>query len=896
LDVALDPTTYVTGGTSTLVKKQAATSAARVTAKAKKAGLTDAQAAKMGERAAKQTAKKANDARGLDVRFAGQSVPGVTRATAKVSKGARKVPVPRKVKAGTRKVASEVRPMVRADKTVSRAEHREIRRAARTTRYSTSREIDKAKLRAKAIRSQLKGRDREVIDAIEAGTVKSLPADLRPLAKRLEDQFKYARRLERRAGLNVAKRERYVPHALSEELKEGAGIVSTGARKPRGSFQKQRKDARSLAEIRKLEPGKFSEDLPVLYANRMAEGARTSKKADLNRKLMDMGRQLKKGDDVTLKAGEKVYRVRGSDIAEPSAREVERFLDGGHSATREGGRYVILNENVVEQALKVSRVPERTQIGALFDSAQGKWKWLATQPNPGFHLRNLIGDTQNAYLAERPDRLAGNLRQSRRALKRLNAQEKNLLLGKKLDPDGKGLKINGQTVSYDDLVKEAESVGAIRAGFATRELDDLASKARTTKSGETVGEGIRKVGRGKGTKRLRASQVLKNRDDVVRLATYIGGRKRGLSPEKAAERSSKYHFDYGDLTDFERRVMRRLMPFYTFSSRNIPLQFKSYFGKPGKYANYQKAREEFAKAFGVDLDEAERNMAESEQRSAPFVAKWKGQEFTLSLGPSGLPLTDLNELPVSKNPGAAADEWMNRAVSMLTPAAKTPVELWSNFSFFFRDQIERETGPLVAAPSFVSMMPEDLRKELGVVDDYVDPRSGEKTWGWPAKVDYVAHQLPGPINFINRLATPSDRKGQNTAEKAVAYAGVRVTPIDPVSTRIQKTYEKRAELGKELAGMRQRKHPSNDLRVSADNPTPEYTKALREYGLLDKELARLRGQRGDKIVPKRGRPRVSRSQTSRSSSSSAPDWSEFAAPSSGGSSSSGGTDWSEFAD
>jgi hypothetical protein len=239
---------------------------------------------------------------------------------------------------------------------------------------------------------------------------------------------------------------------------------------------------------------------------------------------------------------------------------------------------------------------------------------------------------------------------------------------------------------------------------------------------------------------------------------------------------------------------------------------------------------------------------------------------------------------------------MNRAVSMLTPAAKTPVELWSNFSFFFRDQIERETGPLVAAPSFVSMMPEDLRKELGVVDDYVDPRSGEKTWGWPAKVDYVAHQLPGPINFINRLATPSDRKGQNTAEKAVAYAGVRVTPIDPVSTRIQKTYEKRAELGKELAGMRQRKHPSNDLRVSADNPTPEYTKALREYGLLDKELARLRGQRGDKIVPKRGRPRVSRSQTSRSSSSSAPDWSEFAAPSSGGSSSSGGTDWSEFAD
>jgi hypothetical protein len=38
--------------------------------------------------------------------------------------------------------------------------------------------------------------------------------------------------------------------------------------------------------------------------------------------------------------------------------------------------------------------------------------------------------------------------------------------------------------------------------------------------------------------------------------------------------------------------MRRLMPFYTFTSRNLPLQAKGIAKHPGKYAAVQKAREE----------------------------------------------------------------------------------------------------------------------------------------------------------------------------------------------------------------------------------------------------------------------------------------------------------------
>jgi hypothetical protein len=42
------------------------------------------------------------------------------------------------------------------------------------------------------------------------------------------------------------------------------------------------------------------------------------------------------------------------------------------------------------------------------------------------------------------------------------------------------------------------------------------------------------------------------------------------------------------------------LPFYTWSARNIPFQAKNVVAKPGKYANYQKVREEATKGSGVD--------------------------------------------------------------------------------------------------------------------------------------------------------------------------------------------------------------------------------------------------------------------------------------------------------
>lgn len=71
-----------------------------------------------------------------------------------------------------------------------------------------------------------------------------------------------------------------------------------------------------------------------------------------------------------------------------------------------------------------------------------------------------------------------------------------------------------------------------------------------------------------------------NVEDYSRLVGYLAGLRQGMAPEVAGQLTNKIHFDYGDLTDFERKVMRRLVPFYTFQSRNLPLQLENLVTRP----------------------------------------------------------------------------------------------------------------------------------------------------------------------------------------------------------------------------------------------------------------------------------------------------------------------------
>jgi len=77
-----------------------------------------------------------------------------------------------------------------------------------------------------------------------------------------------------------------------------------------------------------------------------------------------------------------------------------------------------------------------------------------------------------------------------------------------------------------------------------------------------------------------------NVEEVVRLAPITAGLRKYGNTESGRESAGLLmkaaQFDYSNLTTFERGVMRRVLPFYTFSRNNVPAQIRALMNDPDR--------------------------------------------------------------------------------------------------------------------------------------------------------------------------------------------------------------------------------------------------------------------------------------------------------------------------
>lgn len=78
-------------------------------------------------------------------------------------------------------------------------------------------------------------------------------------------------------------------------------------------------------------------------------------------------------------------------------------------------------------------------------------------------------------------------------------------------------------------------------------------------------------------------------EDFNRLSHYLSRRTMGDSPEAASLAVKKYQIDYSNMTNFEQAVMKRMLPWYSFSSRNLPPLLSDLATKPAKLAATTRA-------------------------------------------------------------------------------------------------------------------------------------------------------------------------------------------------------------------------------------------------------------------------------------------------------------------
>lgn len=794
LDVGLDPTTYLTFGVSSVGRKAAEAEARKATQVALKAGASKNAANKAGRAAAKKVLATETN-RGVTIGALGKRTSG--RTTAKAARALHIPQASERARAALpgrllRHVAPSVKPAG-----VSEQAFLKVRAALVRGRAVSVNGERQARNRAQAIARALPGDSHpQITDALEGRSLAGLSDKERKVTQALAHDYDQMHRAEHAAGLVGPKFKDfgYSPRRAVSELEP------VGSRKRLGGAQlessKARTNRRAYKDFRGTADDIYTENHSLAYYLRARDSAVKLGRKVVIDTLHEVGQRWHPG--VALKDGEEIYKFApGKMPVKVEGDELKSLMRGG--APPGLNEYRALHTNLVKVAEQ--GVPERLEgleeLGRIWDrQIQGRIKTILTVPNPQYHLTNLYGDLFNAYKAAPVAALAKNLGISVAALTyRARREAAAKALAKQIAPSGVTVKIGGHSLGLDDLIKEAETHGAINQGFIGRDLAEVLDRQGK--------EASQRLGRGKVARRTKVGRKLATnpaasrlahpidtirdisqyREDAVRLALYLGRRKAGDTADEAARFTNRHLFDYGDLTQFERSVLRRVLPFYTFSARNFPQQVRALIERPGKYATLEKVREEALKASSIQPG-YEENLQKYEQQGAPIPIPG-----TSNLLYPKLPVTDLGRLTL-KDQG-------NYLMSMLTPLIKTPVELDQNYSFFLRkniDDLVQAKGPhgetvetLKPAPPVVlallSKVPGPLRKNIAEalrLKQYTDQKTQKKVVGWPARIDYVWRATPATSFASSAGSQIPNSRGQTAGQATFGYlTGLKVAPYSP---------------------------------------------------------------------------------------------------------------------
>jgi len=326
-----------------------------------------------------------------------------------------------------------------------------------------------------------------------------------------------------------------------------------------------------------------------------------------------------------------------------------------------------------------------------YDSILHAWKSGVTIYRPGHHVRNLIGDLSLSFFAGVNDPRVyqkalrvmasrGKAYEDWDGLKALETQSEELATGVAKTR----VKINGKKVAIDDdkLWRLAFDQGILPD---YRVLEDISFNSEQI--GKIGGVSLTKPFGGRVQKFF--GGLSQSRDHYIRLAHFIHDIEKGSyktldeAANAAGKQVRKWHPDGSDLTSFERNVMRRLIPFYSWVRKAIPLVVETTVMKPGKAMIFPKAMYNFAIANGLDPNSLSDPFPQdqlfpnflSDQLIGP---QWKGNLFGIpgfgsqqnryyGMNP-GEPLTDIGSSYLGANPQDAI-------AGGITPLLKIPIEL-----------------------------------------------------------------------------------------------------------------------------------------------------------------------------------------------------------------------------
>ena len=436
--------------------------------------------------------------------------------------------------------------------------------------------------------------------------------------------------------------------------------------KARKKFEKQRKASMKDGKLNKtlldaknagLNPIERIDELMVRRAGKTY--ARTSQ-ADITHAILNEYKLTTKDKDLI-----KTFQDEGIPLTKVEGGQISfRHGEGALQQLRDmgglkAGEDLFLPTHIFDSLKAIDdlhkNVDKANQLFKMIDKVQQPWKFWATAANPGHHVRNAMGDVFLNYLDGVVD-------------PRLYNNAARLIWGK--NPKNFKMKLGGHMFDGEEILRLYENAGAKSGFFRAEYGTSLSSKS-----------GIKKV---KGVKD-KIVDAAEKREDTGRLAHFIHALKEEAAKKGttlhpataeideianlAAARVRKWNIDYGDLTPFETDYMKRIIPFYTWMRKNIPLQLEAIAMRPGRVAAVPKFNNAIEAALGTETNFENAVIPKWMKEMAPISLVGEGEGKNAIYWAPQLPIQD-----VSKFLEGGKEGIMRELMSTTSPLLRIPYE------------------------------------------------------------------------------------------------------------------------------------------------------------------------------------------------------------------------------
>lgn len=294
----------------------------------------------------------------------------------------------------------------------------------------------------------------------------------------------------------------------------------------------------------------------------------------------------------------------------------------------------------------------------LFDQVQNWWKSWTLAIFPAYHNRNFVGNMWNNYLAGVRDprvyKMAADLQRGAQFTFKAG---------------------DGHVYNAPELLDIARKTGVLDRGWVGADVQTSIAQAL---------EDPKLLSFGRNSKILKLGfKVGRSIENNARLGHFIDRLIKGDTAVQAARSVKKYLFDYDELTQFERKAMKRLFPFYTWTRKNVPLQLEHLITRPARYSILDKAQHEIE----TPNKPMEKYLPEWMLENYPQRIRYnkKTGEYEYFLLSSWLPAADINKLLDLKE----------TAAGMATPIPKEILQQMFNYDVFLKRPIESIPGEKV---------------------------------------------------------------------------------------------------------------------------------------------------------------------------------------------------------